>query len=172
MTPVRRSLQVIAGVLLMGTLLGAGNRERTQCPAASTHTTTWRRASGSAFTLRLPRGYRRLELHGIDSAVEGWSAPGGRKVSADYGPTEYVGIGIRDDSALLCEGVPNGPRRIVLYHDRGIYGVGYYGRDPHDNRSSLVFTAESPREADIPELLAIARSIRWTERTPTPAPPR
>jgi CubicO group peptidase (beta-lactamase class C family) len=163
----RRSLPLAAGVLLAGAASAAPARGQTACPPAAADTVSWRRSGDGAFTLRLPRAYGQTRLRGVDSALLGWNAPGGRRVRTDYGPIHYVGGGVLSEPDLVCEGDFGGAWRIVVYHDRdrGVHGAGYYGLDPSGNGRALAMTAESPRREDVSELLAIVRSVRWTGAT-------
>lgn len=170
MTRIRRSLPIalLVGAVIAAPARGQGGAGR--CPAASADTVSWQRAGGEAFTLRLPRAYRSVRAQGIDTSVRGWRSGVGARIGTDYGSVQYVGGGAVDDPALVCESDHGGAWRIVVYHDgdRGVHGVGYYAFDPARNGRALAMTAESPRAADIPELLAIVRSVRWTARPRTP----
>jgi CubicO group peptidase (beta-lactamase class C family) len=163
-----RSLPVAAG-LLLAAAVATPARGQAGCPAASADTVAWRRIDGEAFTLRLPRTYRPVRAEGVDSEVRGWRTPGGARVGTDYGSVEYVGGGELDDPALVCESDLGGAWRIVVYHDRerGVHGVSYYGFDPAGTGKAVAMSAQSPRAADLPELMAIVRSLRWTPRPRT-----
>lgn len=167
MMPFRRTIQALAGVLLVGAVTAATGRSPDACSsAARVDTSTWRRVDTGVFTMRLPRGYRAIRVRGIDSAVEGWNASRHRTVRSDYGSTRYVGGGPFRDADLVCERGPNDSWSIVAYDQYGVHGVGYYGLDPSKEDRALVLTAESPRREDVPELLAIIRSVRWAGRPP------
>jgi hypothetical protein len=162
-----RSIQALAGLLLLGASTGAGNLQLDPCSSApAPSTSAWRRIDTGAFTIRLPRAYRGIRMRGIDSAVHGWNAPGRRTVRSDYGPTRYVGGGPFRDPDLVCERGPRDSWSIVRYEEHGVHGIGYYGLDPSREDRALVLMAESPRREDIPELLAIIRSVRWAGRPP------
>lgn len=156
-----RSLPFAVGALLAVAAPASGQGG---CPAASAATASWRHTAGGPFVLRLPPAYRPVRRQGIDSEVREWRSPGGARVGTDYGSVRYVGGGVVDDPALVCESDLGGAWRIVVYHDRdrGIHGVGYHGFDPARNGRAVALTAESPRVADIPELMAIVRSLRWS----------
>lgn len=164
---VRRTIQALAGVLLLGGVTAAGDRSPALCTSAvQADTATWRRVGTDVFTLRLPRAYRGVWMRGIDTAVHGWKAPRGRTVHSDYGYVHYVGGGPFSDPELVCESGPRDAWRIFAYEDRGVYGVGYFGLDPSRDDRALTLEARSPRREDVPELLAIIRSMRWAGRPP------
>ena len=166
-TLVRRTIQALAGVLLLGAVTAAGERSPELCTSAvRVDTSTWRHIRTDVFTLRLPRAYRGIRVRGIDTAVHRWNAPRHRTVGSDYGYVHYVGGGPFRDPELVCESGPRDSWRIIAYAERGVYGVGYYGLDPSRDDRALVLEARSPRREDVPELLAIIRSMRWAGRPP------
>jgi len=163
----RCSIRALAGVLLLGAVTAAGDRSPDLCTSTvRVDTSTWRRIDTGVFTMRLPRAYRGVRMRGIDTAVHGWNAPRRRTVHSDYGSVHYVGGGPFRDPELVCESGPRDAWKIIAYEDRGVFGVGYYGLDPSRDDRALVLTAESPRREDVPELLAIIRSMRWAGRPP------
>jgi hypothetical protein len=162
----RRTLQALAGVAILGAVSAAGDRGPDACTSTvAVDTSTWRRIDTGVFTMRLPRAYRGIRMRGVDSAVEGWNAGGGRRVRSDYGWTQYVG-GPFSDTDVVCERGPRDSWRIAAYEYRGRLGVGYHGLDPSRDDRALMVMAESPRREDIPELFAIIRSVRWAGRPP------
>lgn len=154
------------------------------CSAAEgVDTTTWRRHNARAYTLLLPRGYRLARTQGVDSDVRGWSGPGGRYVSSDFGfysDRLEVDGGSANEPYAVCEEGAGGDAptpRIVLLRRDGRYGAGLFWPHPDgrrfsdypsgdENREALDVIATSPREEDIPELLAIVRSVRLIDPRP------
>lgn len=161
----RRMLPAAACALLAGAAAPSPRPAAGSCPTApAADTTGWRRVETGIFTMLLPRGYRKIRTQGIDSAVDAWNAPRGRRVHTDYGSTMYVGGGPFRDPDLVCERGPGDRWTIVAYEQYGRHGIGYYGYDPSSEDRALVVMAESPRREDIPELLAIIHSLRWDDR--------
>jgi hypothetical protein len=172
MTRFQRTIPILACTLLTGAAAAAGEADRgpDACTSAVVvDTAWWGRIDTGVFTMRLPRGYRKIRAQGIDSDVDGWRASHGRKVGSDYGWTEYVGDGSDSDPNLVCERGPGGAWMIVAYEQNAAYGIAYYARDPSADNRSLVLRAESPRRQDMPELLAIIHSVRWSEKAAPPA---
>lgn len=163
----RRTIQALAGVLLLGGVTAAGDGSPDLCTSAvRVDTSTWRRVGTGVYTLRMPRVYRGVRMRGIDTAVHGWNAPRRRTVHSDYGYVHYVGGGPFSHPEHVCESGPRGAWRILAFEERGLYSVGYYGLDPSRDDRALVLEARSPRREDVPELLAIIRSMRWAGRPP------
>jgi len=138
------------------------------CPSvAAADTTEWRRVPAGNFTLRLPGSYRGTRMQRMDAAVRSWSAPRGRRVRSEYGSATHVGSGTPiGDPKLVCDRGVRDAWRMVVYEERGVFGIGYFGLDPSEEGRALVLTAESPRREDLPELLAIVRSLHWAGRPP------
>ena len=163
---VRRMIPIAACALLAATA-DAPRLAAQTCPgAAAADTTEWRRVEAGNFSLRLPGSYHTPSQQRIDGAVRSWTAPHGRRVRSEYGTSGYIGnTSPATNRRLACEQGPGETWRIVAYQQRGVYGIGYYGLDPTEEGRALVLVAESPRRSDLPELLAIIRSLRW------PGPP-
>jgi hypothetical protein len=161
MSPLARTLPIIAALLLAATEPAAAQRAPAACsPGTAVDTTAWRRVGTGAFTIRLPRAYRRANVHGVDSAVDAWRASRRRQVGSDFGPTRYVGDGSGSDPALVCERGPGDAWMIVAFD----HGFDYFARDPAAGDRTLWIRAQSARREDLPELLAIVRSVRWVGR--------
>jgi len=172
MTIVRRMIPIAACALAAVAASPAARLAAQSCPAAAAaDTTEWRRVEAGNFTLRLPGSYRTPYQQRIDGAVRTWTAPHGRRVRSEYGTARNLGnTSPATDRRLACEQGVGDAWWIVAYQERGAYGIGYYGRDPSEEGRALILTAESPRRSDLPELLAIIRSLRWSG--PPPFRPR
>jgi hypothetical protein len=165
-----RTIPILACTLFTVAAAGGTDRGTHACTSAVVvDTAWWGRIDTGVFTMRLPRGCRKVRAQGIDSDIHGWRASHGRTAGSDYGLTRYVGDGSGSDPDLVCERGPGGAWMTVAYQQSGDYGIKYYARDPLADDRTLVLKAESPRREDIPELLAIIHSARWPAKAAPPA---
>lgn len=149
-----------------------------ECASADrVDTADWLLVDEGAFTLRLRPEYSEVDVRGIDSQVGRWRGPGERSVHSDYG---FYSASFDADSTrsvrepiVYCERrVTEAAPQVVLYRTEHGYAAGLYwprpegrsipfGRGLSPNPMALRFTATSPRAEEIPELLAIVRSVRF-----------
>jgi len=163
---VRRMIPIAACALAMAAMAPAARLAAQTCPAAAAaDTTEWRRVEAGSFSLRLPGSYHGKDGQRLDGPVRDWTAPRFRSVHAEYGLSRFVGSASPvAEEDLICDQGPGDDWRIVVYELHGRFGIGYYGFDPTEPGRALAVSAESPRRADLPELLAIIHSVRWTSR--------
>ncbi|MFL5385755.1 MAG: hypothetical protein ACJ8GN_24840 [Longimicrobiaceae bacterium] len=168
---VRRMIPVAACALIAGAALAPRLAAQTCPAAAAADTTEWRRVDAGNFSLRLPGSYHGTHGQRLDGPVRTWTAPRGRRVRSEYGSARSVGnTSPATSRRLVCDQGVGDSWRIVAYEQRGVFGIGYFGRDPSEEGRAVVLTAESPRRQDLPELLAIIHSLRWAG--PPPFQPR
>jgi len=144
--------------------------------AAGIDTRSWRPVTVGAFSFRLPPGYREQRTRGIDSVVRRWRSRNGRFVDLDYGMYTARfedGPGSRMGQPMIecAAGDGTAAPQIVIYRSiEGEHVVGLYwpvpggraleyGANRHVQRDALWLEASSHREQDLPELLAIVRSV-------------
>jgi hypothetical protein len=165
---VRRMMRIAACALAAVAASPAPRLAAQTCPAAAAaDTTEWRRIEAGSYSLRLPGSYQPDRQQRINTAVRDWTAPHFRGVHAEYGLSRFVGSATPvAEQDLICDQGPGDAWRIVVYELHGRFGIGYYGFDPTEPGRALALTAESPRREDLPELLAIIHSVRWTSRPP------
>jgi hypothetical protein len=161
-------LPAAACALMVGATIHATRLAAQTCPAAAAaDTTEWRRIEAGSYSLRLPGSYQPNRRQRIDGAVRDWTAPRFRSVHAEYGLSSFAGSATPvAEQDLICDQGPGDAWRIVVYENHGRFGIGYFGFDPTEHGRALALTAESPRREDLPELLAIIHSVRWTSRPP------
>jgi hypothetical protein len=143
---------------------------------ARVDTSAWRRVQAGAYTVRLPRAYQDRHARGVDSDLRAYAAPRGRLVTSDFGMWSQSEVFERDADSTLAVCAPGSGTaapRIVVYRDeeRGMTAALFWpypnGRVVHWPRGDQVEAfnvfASSRRDADLPELLAIIRSIRLAD---------
>jgi hypothetical protein len=152
------SLVPLAAAAWLATACSAAS-QKAACPASAVDTTGWRRVEAGSFSILLPRAYRPVRAQGIDTDVRIWRADRGREISSDYGSVFLVGAG--DDRIPTCTGDGGVPAR--LSHDQagGRHQVDQFAMDPSRPTNALWLHLSATRAAGVPELLAIARSVRW-----------
>ena len=166
MRTIVRRMMLAACALAAGAAIPAPRLAAQTCPAAAAaDTTEWRRVEAGTFSLRLPGSYHGTDGQRLDGPVRDWVAPRFRSVHAEYGLSRFVGSATPvTEQDLICDQGPGDAWRIVVYEQHGRFGIGFYGFDPTEPGRALAVRAESPRRGDLPELLAIIHSVRWTTR--------
>jgi hypothetical protein len=141
------------------------------CAIASVDTSNWEHVDTGSFTMRIPPGYRRLSVRGIDSDVGSWEASARRVISYDWG--EYSN-GLSDVRSVLQD---------VAECRQAIGGHGarlFVGLDPTGNwirpgarlaigaawrsvrpTAHLTITAASDDESEAAALAATIKSVRF-----------
>jgi hypothetical protein len=178
-------LRIRISLLLVAVILG-GARAEAQTPADSAATLcrsldrvdtgSWRSVRVGLVRFRIPRSYRRREIQGIDSTPGAWLGPSGQAIWTDYGVygAPFETTTLRGGEAFaICQRNDGGgtPQIVTFWTSKGEYGVGFYwvvaggrslpgGANGFMRRESLWIKATSPRAADLPELLAVVRSVQ------------
>jgi hypothetical protein len=116
-----------------------------------------------------------VQVQGIDSDVRRWDGPPRQSVGSDAG--FYANRLDGEDLWEVClDGDDETEPRIVLLRGNGGYGAGLYwphpsfGEPRHPaqvQRFAVGVIAWSRRMADLPELLAIVRSVRLNPKPQT-----
>lgn len=157
---------------------GLGRGPDPLCEAgAGVDTGAWEPIRSGVFSFRVPPGYRQQKGLSIDSDFRKWYSPGGQGLTTDYGiyngPFEKGPHRPMREPIIECaRGDGTAAPQLVVYRTvEKRYAVGLYWvvsearrlrpqRGPVVEPETLWLEAVSPREEHLPELLAIARSVR------------
>lgn len=167
----------LAALVLAGCRAPSAPTPTLSCAERVEDVTDWAAVDRSSFRFRLPAEFVEVPVQGIDSRVGRWTAGPLRDVTFDEGMFAGPVDGMEDHPGYAeCRDFIDGRAVtiVVLFDSAGTFSVGrgkkYWAaaswRDVMPE-VHLTMTATTPDAADVPELVAILRSVRFPDGLPT-----
>ncbi len=140
------------------------------CELASANTAGWQEVDAGPFLIRLPAGYRKIDVHGIDSLVGRWELSAIQLVTFDWGQfsDDLSRAGMQLNDLVACtETIDGYPARVVMGFDSpGTWhggGQKFVVAAAWRTIGALTLTATG-NKSDVPTLFAIIRSVVFKTR--------
>jgi hypothetical protein len=134
-------------------------------------TSEWKEVRNSVYSHRIPPWFQLQPDQSVDSDVTEWKTSDNRRVLSDYGFWNGPFTpSIRLTDVAVCQASSDNKPQIVTFRTPDGVGAGLYWIVPggpskqvgptHHSPLAMWISAESPNPHDLPELLAIVRSVR------------